>query len=53
MDNELSPTISDRKQYASPELVCHGNVDEITQTGGIAFIDVPIGTPADGDVAGS
>ena len=53
MEKELNSTGSAKKRYASPELVRHGDVDEITQTGGTAFIDVPIGTPADGDVASS
>ena len=53
MEKEFDSTDSIKKQYTAPQLVCHGDVDEITQTAGFAFIDVPIGTPADGDVASS
>ena len=53
MEMKHNPNDSAKKQYASPELVSHGDVDEITQSAGFSFIDVPIGTPANGDVAGS
>jgi hypothetical protein len=42
-----------KKPYNAPKLTVHGNVEVLTQQGGVSFIDVPIGTPADGDTAGS
>jgi hypothetical protein len=42
-----------KKPYNAPKLTVHGNVEVLTQQGGENFIDVPIGTPANGDVAGS
>ncbi|NJO61382.1 MAG: lasso peptide [Richelia sp. RM2_1_2] len=34
-----------KKNYAQPQLVVHGNVETITQQGGGNSTDVPIGTP--------
>ena len=49
MEAEFKPTRSGKKRYAPPELIRHGDVDEITQRGGAGFIDVPIGAPIDGE----
>ena len=51
MEKKFDLARSDKKQYAPPKLVRHGDVDEITQKGGTHSRDVPIGTPPDGDVA--
>jgi hypothetical protein len=32
--------------YAAPQLTVHGTVAELTRKGGVAFQDVPQGTPA-------
>ena len=40
-----------KKAYNAPKLKVHGNIEAITQSGGVSFIDAPLGTPADGDVA--
>lgn len=41
-----------RKQYTTPKLTVHGNVERITQQGGSTATDVPFGTPVvDGNVA--
>jgi hypothetical protein len=37
---------SNKKVYARPELIVHGNIETITQSGGGSKTDVPIGTPA-------
>jgi hypothetical protein len=37
---------SNKKVYARPELIVHGNIETITQSGGGSKVDVPIGTPA-------
>lgn len=47
MEKELDPTSSNKKPYAPPEQVRHGNVDEITQKGGSSFTDVPLGDTPD------
>ncbi len=44
---------STKKSYTTPQLVRHGDVDEITKKGGADFVDVPIGTPVPNDIASS
>ena len=40
-----------KKRYTKPLLLSHGDVDSVTQRGGESFVDMPIGTPVDGDIA--
>ena len=39
---------STKKSYTSPQLVRHGDVDEITKGSGAGFADVPFGNPKGG-----
>ena len=39
-----------KEQYEKPSLAIHGNVEELTQSGGGDRTDVPIGTPVGGNV---
>jgi len=41
-----------KKTYVAPELIVHGDVERITQQGGISSTDVPLGTPTNppGDI---
>ena len=41
---------SGKKPYNRPQLVDHGDIDEVTQKTGHSVTDVPIGTPVDGDI---
>ena len=41
---------SRKKPYNRPQLVDHGDIDEVTQKGGHNSTDVPMGTPVDGDI---
>ena len=43
----------EKKSYATPQLTMHGTVAELTQHGGVAFQDVPYGTPAADNADGS
>jgi len=43
--------MENKKTYMSPELTVYGDVEKLTEQGGVTSIDVPVGTPADGDVA--
>ena len=42
---------SSKKRYSKPQLIRHGDVEEITRSGGFDFVDVPMGTPVDGDIS--
>ena len=42
-----------KKVWKTPTLTVHGTVKDLTQQSGASFIDVPQGTPADGDIASS
>ena len=48
MDDEKTMDES-KKDYEKPELKVHGDLREITKSGGGHQIDVPIGTPIDDD----
>ena len=39
-----------KETYEAPELVSHGNVEDLTLAGGGTLVDVPIGTPVNGNV---
>ena len=41
---------SSKKPYNRPQLIDHGDIDEVTQKTGHSLTDVPIGTPVDGDI---
>ena len=51
MEKEVRLMTPDKKGYIAPQLVRHGDVDEITKKGGADFVDMPIGTPVDGDIS--
>ena len=38
-----------KKRYSTPQLVCHGDVDQLTMKAGVNHADVPIGTPIGSD----
>jgi hypothetical protein len=40
----------EKKPYTTPQLTVYGKVDELTQQGGGAFVDVPQGTPVNGNI---
>jgi hypothetical protein len=42
---------SGKKRYTTPRLVDHGDVAELTRHGGSTFVDAPIGTPVNGNIA--
>ncbi|MCH8061894.1 MAG: lasso RiPP family leader peptide-containing protein [Chloroflexi bacterium] len=46
MDDEKTMDESDesKKEYEKPELKVHGDLREITKSGGGSHVDVPIGT---------
>ena len=48
MDDEKTMDES-KKDYEKPELKVHGDLREITKSGGGNQVDVPIGTPIDDD----
>ena len=51
VERQAQPIESNKKTYATPLLIRHGDVDELTKHGGFSKTDVPIGTPVvDGDV---
>ena len=50
MKQEANPIRSTKMSYSKPQLNRHGDVDEITKKSGFDFVDMPIGTPVDGDV---
>jgi len=39
-----------KKTYEEPKLEAHGSVEELTQSGGGNFTDVPSGTPVNGNI---
>ena len=49
MDDEKTMDESDesKKEYEKPELKVHGDLREITKSGGGFHIDVPLGTDTD------
>ena len=48
MDEEKT-TEESKKEYEKPELKVHGDLREITKSGGGNQIDVPLGTVVDAD----
>ncbi|NCJ08142.1 hypothetical protein GS597_16835 [Synechococcales cyanobacterium C] len=40
---------SNKKAYAKPFLTIHGDVEVLTQQGGVSQTDVPLGTPVGPD----
>lgn len=42
-----------KKNYETPQVTMHGTVEDLTLTGGVAYVDVPQGTPNNGNVTGS
>ena len=53
MEKKVSPMRSGEKRYEPPQLVLHGDIAEITKEDGFDFVDMPIGTPINDDVAQS
>lgn len=41
----------EKKPYTTPQLIVHGRVEELTQQGGASSVDMPIGTPVNGNIS--
>ena len=51
MAEEENPMRPSKKQYETPQLIRHGDVEELTRLGGNRFVDVPLGTPITDPIA--
>ena len=53
MENKVDAISSRKKLYTKPQMINHGDVEDLTRTGGGSHLDVPNGTNLDppGDIS--